>query len=172
MLKYQVGEMFARKCLQANGYQVIDRTQQQEYWKKDIDLTASKDGYISQLEIKWDTKIHKSGAMFIELLTNIQENKQGWMNYTQADYIWYGDAERKVFYIFRAEDMRRYLREHKGEYETRIANDYNYLDGSIRKQSLGAIVPIGHFRQFVRVQELDITERLKNEAVGWPLRPF
>lgn len=132
--------------MKANNFTVIDRRNNKEYWGKDIDITAEKQGFSANIEIKWDTKINKSGAMFLELLTNIQENKLGWANFTEADYIFYGDAQRKVFYIFRVEDMREYLREYKSEYETRVANDYNYHNGLIRKQSLGAIVPIGLFR--------------------------
>ena len=89
--------------------------------------------------------------MFLELLTNIQENKQGWANYTEANYIFYGDAKNKIFYVFRADDMRKYLREYKDDYSLKIAKDYNSYDGSIKKESLGAIVPIGLFRQKVRV---------------------
>lgn len=83
--------------------------------------------------------------MFLELLTNIQENKQGWANYTEADFIFYGDAKNKLFYIFSVEDMRQYLKTHTGEYRTLIANDYYQNTSIIRKQSLGAIVPIASF---------------------------
>lgn len=30
--------------------------------------------------------------MFFELLTDIRGNRAGWANYTDADYIFYGDA--------------------------------------------------------------------------------
>jgi len=53
--------------------------------------------------------------------------------------------------VFRADDMRKYLREYKDDYSLKIAKDYNSYDGSIKKESLGAIVPIGLFRQKVRV---------------------
>lgn len=83
--------------------------------------------------------------MFLELLTNIQENKQGWANYTEADFIFYGDSRNRLFYIFSVEDMRQYLKTQTGKYRTLVANDYNYYTGQIRKQSLGAIVPIASF---------------------------
>ena len=89
--------------------------------------------------------------MFFELLTDIQGNRPGWANYTEADFIFYGDAENLLFYIFPVPAMRNYLREHKGEYETRIATDYDRITGAIRKQSLGAIVPLVPFCQAVEV---------------------
>lgn len=48
--------------------------------------------------------------------------------------------------MFPAVAMRDYLREHKGEYETRIATDYDTRTGRVRKQSLGAVVPLAAFR--------------------------
>ena len=95
--------------------------------------------------MKWDSRISTSGAMFLELITNIQENKQGWANYTEADYIFYGDARNKIFYIFSVADMRQYLKTHTGEYRTLVANDYYQNTSIIRKQSLGAIVPLVSF---------------------------
>ena len=123
----------AKLCLEANNFIVIDRREQPQYWVKDIDFTVSKNGFTADIEIKWDAKINDSGAMFFELLTNIQENQLGWANYTQADYIWYGYAKSQIFYIFKVDDMRQFLKEFKGEYETKVANDYNSRDGSIKK---------------------------------------
>ena len=168
MSYFREGETLAKQCLEKNGFTVIDRSDQPEYWAKDIDITAEKKGFSAEIEVKWDNWISKTGTMFLELLTNIQENKQGWANYTEADFIFYGDAKNKLFYVFGADDMRKYLREHKEDYQLKIANDYNSFDGSIRKQSLGAIVPIGLFRQKVKVQEIRIQERLKNGPQNGP----
>ena len=162
MREFQRGEDLARKCLEANGFDVIDRTHSPAYWEKDIDFTAIKDGRQFNIEVKWDSKIHNSGAMFLELITDTQNNQRGWANYTEADYIFYGDAKRQIFYIFAAADMRAYLQTHKAEYETREAKDYNRHTGEVKKISMGAIVPIGLFKRAVRVQELSVAERLKN----------
>lgn len=97
---------------------MIDRRESPEYWKKDIDFSVSKDGKSFDIEVKWDNKINDSGAMFLELITNIQEGRIGWANYTEADFIFYGDAMRQVFYVFRVEDMREYIKTHIGEYRT------------------------------------------------------
>ena len=120
MVNYQYGEELARKCLEANGFYVIDRRNQPIYWRKDIDLTAIKGNYSADIEVKWDQKISTSGAMFFELLTNIQENQLGWANYTQCDYVFYGDAQKLVFYIFRAEDMRVNVNENLSQVLTNI----------------------------------------------------
>ena len=161
MNDYKSGEELAIKCLLARGFQITDQRNNPEYWIRDIDITATKDGVSSNIEIKWDSRIGISNAYFFELYTDIDKNKLGWANYTQADYIFYGDSRSKCFYVFKSADMRRYLEEHKGEYETRMASDYR-RDGTVRKRALGAIVPIGKFEQSVSVQKIDIEQRLNN----------
>lgn len=99
--------------------------------------------------------------MFLELLTDIRQNKQGWANFTQADFIFYGDAVNRVFYIFPVAAMREYLQTHIGEYRTQTASDINQYTGQTTKQSLGAIVPIDDFMAAVKTQVLDINARLK-----------
>lgn len=163
MSRFQQGEQLAKKCLEAKGFTVIDRSQSPDYWAKDIDLTAQKDGLTADIEVKWDDQIYKTGKMFFELLTNIDTNQQGWANYTQCDYVFYGDAQRLIFYVFSAEDMRQFLKNHRDEYETRKATDYNYRDGTIYKQSLGAIVPLSLFRKYYPLQEINIRGRLAQQ---------
>ena len=87
----------------------------------------------SNIEIKWDSRIGISNAYFFELYTDIDKDKLGWANYTEADYIFYGDSKSKYFYVFKSVDMRKYLEEHKGEYETRIASDYK-RDGTVGRE--------------------------------------
>ena len=103
--------------------------------------------------------------MFLELITDVQQNRIGWANYTQADFIFYGDAVNKLFYIYSVDDMRQFLEEHKGEYKILTADDYNHLTGEIKKSSNGAIVPIGLFKQYVKTQVLDIEKRLADKEL-------
>ena len=163
MIDYKNGEQLAKKCLEAKGFSVIDQTQNPEYWKQDIDLTAIRGSDVFNIEVKWDNRIWNSNAFFFELMTDIERNRPGWANYTQADYIFYGDSKCRKFYVFQAEAMREYLRQHRGEYEERTASDYR-RDGTRRKQSKGAIVPVGLFRKCVSVQEIDIDQRLQENG--------
>lgn len=160
MSNYEQGEELARQCLIANGFQIIDRRANPEYWAKDIDFTAIKGNRSADIEIKWDNRMHQSGAFFFELITDIEKQKPGWATYTGADYIFYGDAVGMVFYIFPVGAMRQYLKNHYGEYNTRRATDYNRTTGAVRKQSLGAVVPLAAFQQEVPVQVLNIQQRL------------
>ena len=162
MANYKTGEYYAKQCLAYNDFQVIDRTEDNNYWIRDIDFTAIKDNRTFEIEVKYDTRISKSNNLYLELIPDIQKNKLGWAQYTEADIIFYGDANNLIFYVFAVDDMRRFLNEHKEKYETRIATDYNYHDGSIYKQSVGAVVPLPIFKQYVNVQIIDIRERLNS----------
>lgn len=39
--------------------------------------------------------------MFIEVSADIENGRAGWFNYCEADFIFYGDALNKLFYVFR-----------------------------------------------------------------------
>ena len=144
MTDYKQGEQYAKMCLEATGHSVIDRSETEEYWSKDIDLTATKDGRKFEIEVKWDSRISRSKSLFLELITDKQKNKAGWASYTEADYIFYGDAITKIFYVFAAEDMREYLKNFSQEFSERKAIDRDF-QGNIRKQSIGAVVPLASF---------------------------
>ena len=131
IMNYKTGERLAQRCLEANGYYVIDRSNDPKYWVKDIDLTAIKGSYQADIEVKWDQCIAQTGNLFFELLTNTDTKQRGWADYTESNFIFYGDAQRLIFYVFSAEDMRHFLKYHKADYETRVANDYNYRDKTI-----------------------------------------
>ncbi len=157
------GEQAARKWLESRGHTVIDRRANPDYWKKDIDFSVSKGKQHCNVEIKWDYRMQKSGCMFLELITDIQENKAGWAIYTEADYIFYGDAGKGIFYIFSVADMKHYLKNHIGEYSTRTATEPKWNTRQI-KQSLGAIVPIEQFKKYYDVQEAVIWEEPAKKA--------
>ena len=133
MEEYKHGEELAMKCLEATGHSIIDRRDTKEYWYLDIDMTAINQlGMRFEIEVKWDKQISKTQSMFLETTADINNNKAGWATYTKADYIFYGDAINKLFYVFKADDMREYLDRYNNEYEERIANDWG-RNGKLRK---------------------------------------
>lgn len=155
-MEYKQGEEYAIRCLESNSYKVVDRRNDRRYWKKDIDLTVERDGKRQDIEVKWDSIISNNGNFFIELVTDVEKNKPGWFNYTEADFIFYGDSKNKLFYVFRTDDMRKYL--DSTDYEIRTSKENRY-DGS-EKISKGAIIPIEDYRKEYQIQVIDIEERL------------
>lgn len=146
------GEYLARKCLEANGFTVKDVSNNSDYWKQDVDLLAEKQGRLYKIEVKWDDVIAESGCFFFEVITDIDRNKQGWAKYTEADYIFYGDAQQKIFYVFSADDMRDCINA-QGQNYYKIAQDFY-------KKSAGVLVNVCDFENEYPTQEIFIQERL------------
>lgn len=131
----RAGEWEAKKYLRANGADVEDVSNNPAYWKKDIDLIA--DGV--SIEVKWDGVLATTGNIYIETITDVEKNKPGWYEICQADKLYYGDAQNKIFYIFDFAQLKEYVEQHRKEFKERKARDTN-------KYSLGYLVPIGDLK--------------------------
>lgn len=144
-----VGELRAYNYLQDNGWTVQDVTNNPEFWDKDIDFVVSSGSQSLTIEVKWDSRIHSTGNMFIETVTDLDKCKSGWFSFCQADYIYYGDSYNQLFYVFKTDDLRKFVSSHM--MEERKAPDYNYR-GILKKVSQGMLVPIKQFSQSYDVQ--------------------
>jgi hypothetical protein len=49
--------------------------------------------------VKWDSRINKTGNLYLELTSIYSEGGYGWFEFCKADYIAYGDAVSGTFYI-------------------------------------------------------------------------
>lgn len=148
-MNYRLGEYYASQYLKSQGYEVEDTTLNPDFWNKDIDFIARKGNKEITIEVKWDSRISDSGNMFVEIITDIDKGKQGWFEFCQADYIFYGDSQNNLFYVFKTDDLRKFLRENKTQ--SRKAPDYNHQK-KVKKVSQGSLVPIKQFSQQYNVQ--------------------
>ena len=73
------------------------------------------------------------GNLFIELLTDVERNKCGWIDYCKADYLYYVDAIDSTCYVIALDDVRDYLR----NYPYKIKNHQEK-----NKRSQGALVNV------------------------------
>ena len=151
---YRLGEYKAQCYLRSQGYEVEDTTLNPDFFDKDIDFIATKGNEKITIEVKWDNRIHDTGNMFIETITDLDKNKAGWFLFCQADYIYYGDAKNNLFYVFKTDDLRQFMQNNPTQ--ERKASDYNNRR-QLKKISQGSIVPINEFSQKynVRVVILD-----------------
>ena len=113
---------------------------------KDIDfILIGADGSTTTLEVKWDERIAATGNMFIEHTSNYDTNAKGWFEFCKADYLLYGDAQKRLFYIIDMNELRAQIK--RKCYKERRAKDYK-RDGSI-KYSVGWLVPINDVKHTV-----------------------
>ena len=95
------GEQLFQQIMQQRGYHVEDVSNNPTYWSKDIDfiITSPYSGSTKTFEVKYDSKLNKTGNLYLELLNANSQNGDGWFEFCQADYVAYGDAVTDTFYI-------------------------------------------------------------------------
>jgi hypothetical protein len=69
--------------MENRNYKVEDVTNNPCYWNKDIDfiITSPTTGDVKTFEVKWDSKINKTGNLFLELLSARSEGGNGWYRF-------------------------------------------------------------------------------------------
>lgn len=82
--------------------------------------------------------------MFIETITDLDFNKEGWYKFCSAEFVFYGDSKNNLFYVYRFNDLKEYIKEEYSSLQARKAPDYN-SKGQLRKVSQGLLVSIEDF---------------------------
>ena len=102
------GEQLFQQKMQNKGYTVEDVSNNPDYWNKDIDFIATSPttGAVKTFEVKWDSRINKSGNLYLELVNMYSKGTKGWFDFCQADYLAYGDAVTQIFYVISLEELR------------------------------------------------------------------
>ncbi len=109
MTKGRTGEILFKQRAEQLGYTVQDVSNNPDYWYKDIDfiLTSPTTGVTKTFEVKWDSCIGRTGNLYLEETNVHSRGGIGWFNFCQADYIAYGDAANKRFYIIPREELKK-----------------------------------------------------------------
>ena len=102
------GEKLFQQIMQNKGYLVEDVSNNPLYWNKDIDfvITSPTTGVTKTFEVKFDSRLNKTGNLYLELVNINSQNGDGWYKFCQADYIAYGDAITNTFYIIPLLELR------------------------------------------------------------------
>ena len=131
------GEQKVMSALDKRGHSVTDVSDKLEYQLKDIDIIISKNGDSATLEIKNDLASCRTGNVFVEIrnTSNVKRGGDGWINYTEADYLCFVQEEKKIAHIVSRDELIRKC--WNNEYRT--ANGFN---------TVGYIVPIWKLKQY------------------------
>lgn len=107
------GELLFSRRMRDAGYIVNDVSSDPEYWEKDIDFFCINPSTEAAraFEVKWDTRIHQTGNLYLELSNVHSKGGKGWFSFTQADFLAYGDAASKVFYIIPMAELRERVKQ-------------------------------------------------------------
>lgn len=103
MSKGRQGELLAQQMFKAWGYGVEDVSADPEYYYRgDILLTSPTTGAQRVVEVKWDGIIATTGNLYLETWNQYsrKQNCNGWWRFCGADFLAYGDATNRKFYLF------------------------------------------------------------------------
>ena len=103
MSKGRQGELLAQQMFEAWGYSVEDVSGNPEYYYRgDLLLTSPTTGAQRVVEVKWDGVIATTGNLYLETWNQYsrKQNCNGWWVFCGADYLAYGDATNRKFYLF------------------------------------------------------------------------
>ena len=106
------GEKLFAQLLRDQGVNVTDVSGNCLYWDKDIDFIIDNGAEQRTIEVKNDSRIYKTGNMYIETANPRSKGGKGWFLFCQADYLAYGDAINRKFYFIRLKELREYVAEH------------------------------------------------------------
>lgn len=105
--KGREGELLFQQQMESKGYVVQDvSADPQYYYKGDMIVTSPTTGLTKTFEVKYDYRIHKTGNLYLELANKNSQGCCGWYEFTKADYVAYGDAINKKFYIIHMDKLR------------------------------------------------------------------
>ena len=104
-------QIFSFKMKQA-GYLVDNVSNNPDYWDKDIDfLITSPSGNTRSFEVKYDTRLNQTNNLYLELTNIHSAGGRGWFHFCQADFLAYGDAATKTFYIIPLDKLRERVKQ-------------------------------------------------------------
>ena len=115
MLNGKSGEELFAELMRKRGYEVEDVSDDPRYWYKDIDFIVSSPFASATVEVKWDARIHKTGNLYLEI-ANAHSGGTGWYEFCKADYVAYGDAVNRKFYLFSLAELRAIESKRRKEY--------------------------------------------------------
>lgn len=153
--KRHSGELELKRWLRLNDYIVEDVSDNPLYWDQDIDLIAQlpHSQRSITIEVKWDSRIAETGNLFVETYNEASKNRLGWIKFSKADYIYYGDSNSRKFYKISRALLKEYVEDNKKDLVYRTAADYR--NGVMISSSGGYLVPIEKIRNLIE-DEIDL----------------
>lgn len=94
--------------MESRNYTVEDVSNNPDYWHRDIDfiITSPTTGLTKTFELKWDSRINRTGNLYLELTNIHSKGGKGWYEFCEADYLVYGDATARTFYVIPLLELR------------------------------------------------------------------
>ena len=134
------GERLFKQIMESRNYKVEDVTLNPDYWYKDIDFfVTSTSGERKSFEVKFDGCINRTGNLYLELTNIHSKGGCGWFNFCEADYLAYGDAVNRIFYIIPLLELKK------------RAAQVPYREGRCGSESTGQLISLDEIRDIIKI---------------------
>ena len=135
------GELLFQTIMESGGYTVEDVSGNSEYWDKDIDfiITSPYTGAVKTFEVKFDSRINKTGNLFLETASAYSKGGQGWFKFCEADYLAYGDSANRRFYVIPLLELKERVK----KLPQRIAR--------CGQESIGLLVSLNDIKDIIKI---------------------
>lgn len=132
------GEQIVSKLLEDKGYTVENVADKTEWRKVDVDLLAYKNNrLVKKVEVKTEKAGIVTGNFFVETKSN---GKQGWIFYTEADYLYVVIPNKKVYVIY-VDEFREWFKNIMRDCKIKKAPTVGY-NGEILYYNWGRLIPL------------------------------
>lgn len=103
------GERLFASIMTQLGYEVVDRTNEPDYWSKDIDftITSPTTGLVKEFEVKFDSRINRTHNLYLEISNIHSKGGRGWFEFCEADYLAYGDSHTNTFFVIPMDELKK-----------------------------------------------------------------
>lgn len=137
----RAGEELFQRIMESRNYKVENVSNNSNFWDKDIDfiITSPTSGETKTFEVKWDSRIHKTGNLYLEVLSSNSKGGLGWFEFCKADYIAYGDMKSRTFYIIPLLELKEKVK-HLPKYYANCGED-----------SVGLLVPLAAIKDIYKI---------------------
>lgn len=106
------GERLFAQLMQEKGYSVQDVSANPDYfYKGDLIITSPTSGLTKIFEVKFDTKISKTGNLYLEFVNKNSDGCRGWYEFCEADYLAYGNAANNNFYVIPMQKLKERVKQ-------------------------------------------------------------
>lgn len=103
----KTGEQLFQQKMEAKGYTIQNvSADPQYYYKGDFLVTSPTSGLTKIIEVKFDSKINRTGNLYLEFVNKNSDQCIGWFERCQADYLAYGNAKTNTFFVVPMQELR------------------------------------------------------------------
>ena len=137
----KTGESAIYKYYRDKDINIIDVSEIPKYQVQEIDFLIKN----QSVEVKTNNRIYTHNQITLEIIGNIEKQKQGWFSKSKAEVIIFYSPQENKMYQFLFQELRKYYKENETTIQHRIYKEH--IKDNLYKSSLLAYIDIDELKQ-------------------------